>query len=100
MQGSPELWTVIGLLITNAGFLFGMWKYFDARLARVYERFDEHKDEVEGKYVRKDNCSLLHNNTASNLMSIEKRVDERFDKLERKVEESFNMILNLLKGNK
>ena len=95
-----ELWSVIGLLITNAGLMFGMWKYFDARLARVYMRFDEHKDEVEGKYVRKDNCSLLHSTTATNLIGVERRMDERFDKLEKKVDDSFNMILSLLKDTK
>lgn len=94
---NTEIWSMIGLLITNAGFLFGMWKYFDARLNRVYERFDEHKDTVEGIYVRKDNCSLLHNNTASNLAGVESRMDVRFDKLEDKVDKSFQLLLDLLK---
>ena len=100
MSPHVELWTVIGLLITNAGFLFGMWKYFEGRLSRIYVRFDEHKDEVEGKYVRKDNCSLLHNATATNLTGVEHRMDERFDKLDKKVDESFSLILNLLRERK
>lgn len=94
---NTEIWSMIGLLITNAGFLFGMWKYFDARLNRVYERFDEHKDTVEEIYVRRDNCTLLHNNTAQNLVGVESRMDIRFDKLEKKVDESFAMIFELLK---
>ena len=94
---TTELWAVLGLLITNAGFLFGMWKYLDTRVGRVYERLDEVKADVETKYVRKENCSFLHNNTAENLKGVEYRMDIRFDKLEKKVEESFKMILELLK---
>lgn len=77
-----ELWTVIGLLLTNAGFLFGMWKYFDGRISRVYQRFDEHKESVESKFVRKDLCSMVHTNTADHLTQLESRIEKRFDKLE------------------
>jgi len=92
-----QLWTVIGLLLTNAAFLFGMWKYFDSRLSRVYERFDEHKDHIEDRYVRKDNCKLLHDNTAANLIGVETRIAQRFESLEKKVEDSFKMILEIIK---
>jgi hypothetical protein len=91
------LLTVLGLLLTNAGFLFGMWKYFDARVSRVYARFDEHKKEIEKTYVRMDTCRLLHTSTADNLKGVENRMDVRFDKLEQKVESAFGMILDLLK---
>jgi len=94
---SGEMIGIIGLLISNAAFLFGMWKYFDARISRVYARFDEHKIEIAGMYVRKDNCQLLHNNTADNLKGVEGRMDIRFDKLELKVESAFGMILDILK---
>jgi len=92
-----DFWTIIGLLLTNAAFLFGMWKYFDARIARTYQRFDEHKAEIEATYVRKDNCLLLHANTADNLKGVEMRMDIRFDQLEQKVESAFKMILDLLR---
>jgi hypothetical protein len=92
-----DVLTVLGLLITNAGFLFGMWKYFDARITRVYSRLDEVKESVEGTYVRKDTCQLLHTSTAENLKGVEVRMDNRFDKLEKKVEDSFKMILDLLR---
>jgi hypothetical protein len=93
-----ELWTVIGLLLTNAAFLFGMWKYFDARISRVYMRFDEHRTQIEATYVRKDNCALLHSTTVDNLTGVENRMNVRFDKLELKVESAFTMILDLLKN--
>ena len=92
-----DFWTIVGLLLTNAGFLFGMWRYFDTRLSRVYGRLDEVKADTENKYVRKDNCALLHNNTADNLKGVEGRMDARFDKLEKKVDDSFKLILDLLK---
>ena len=95
MEG--DFWTIVGLLITNAGFLFGMWKWLDQRIGRVYERLDEVKNSVDSTYVRKENCNLLHNNTADNLKSVEGRMDVRFDRLEKKVEDSFRLILDLLK---
>ena len=91
-----QLWTVIGLLITNAGFLFGMWKYFDARITRVYGRLDEVKDSVDEIYVRKDVCQVMHTQTASSLAGLESRIGERFTNLEKEVRDNFKMILNIL----
>ena len=79
--------TIGGFLITNAGFLFGMWKYFDARISRVYQRFDEEMEGIKIGYVQKENCKLLHENTASNLMGLETRIEKRLDKLEIKLED-------------
>jgi hypothetical protein len=95
-----NLWTVIGLLLTNAGFLFGMWKHFDSRITRVYSRLDEVKDSVDGTYVRKDTCQLLHTTTSDNLKGVECRINERFNKLEIKVEDSFKMIIDMLKNGR
>ena len=92
-----QLWTVIGLLLTNAGFLFGMWKYMDARIGRVFERFDEHKNHIADKYVQKEYCKLLHDTASTNLLGVELRISEKFDKLEKRVESSFQMILDIIK---
>lgn len=94
---TPTLLVIIGLLLTNAGFLFGMWKYFDARILRVYLRFGEHKATIENTYVRQGDCKLLHNNTADNLKGVDSRINIRFDKLESKVENNFAMVLDLLR---
>jgi hypothetical protein len=94
---SKDILTVLGLIATNGALLFGMWKYFDQRISRVYERFDEHKEEIKNEFVKKESCDLLHNNTANNLRGVENRMDARFDKLETKVESAFAMILDLLK---
>lgn len=37
---------------------------FTGKINRVYQRFDEYKNLVEGTFVRKDMCSVLHNGTA------------------------------------
>jgi hypothetical protein len=74
-----------------------MWKYFDGRISRVYERLDEVKKSQDAIYVRKETCSLLHATTADSLKSVEYRMNERFDKLETKVDESFRMILDILR---
>jgi predicted negative regulator of RcsB-dependent stress response len=112
------LLTIVGLLLTNAGFMFGMWKYFDAKnakteakISRAYERFDEHKKECEAKYVMQNTCKLLHSTTVDNLKGVEGRMDIRFDKveekmrvtndkLEKKIESAFSMILDLLKSKR
>ena len=88
------MWAILGLLITNAGFLFGMWKYFDARISRVYARFDEHKQSIDCVYVRKDTCQLLHTSTAENLKGVEIRMDGRFDKLEAMLDRIFDKLEN------
>ena len=97
---SSDLIAVIGMILTNIGFLWGLRKYFDGRISRMYARLDEVKAQTELTYVRKDNCNLLHTATADNLFNTEKRMDVRFDKLELKVENAFTMILNLIKNNK
>jgi len=90
-------WTIAGLLLTNAGFLFGMWKYFDARISRVYERLDNVKCFVDSEFIKKEMCRVLHQNSADNFIGVEKRINDRFTQLEKKVDDSFGMILDLLK---
>jgi len=83
---TKDLWTIVGLLITNASFLFGMWKYFDARITRVYERLDTVKKGLDETYVRKESCGILHTSTADNLKSVEGRIKDRLDKFEERME--------------
>ena len=74
-----------------------MWKYFDARVTRVYARLDEVKDSIDNKFVLKENCKILHNNTADNFTSSENRTVIRIDKLEAKVEGMMKEILSILR---
>jgi ribosomal protein S20 len=88
------LWSLIA---TQVGAFVGMYKYFDSRINRSYERMDENKKEAEREFVRKESCKILHANTAENLIGTESRIVTRFDKLDKKVEDMFNMIIDLLK---
>ena len=100
-----ELWTVIGLLLTNAGILFGMFKYLvariekvdeehDKKIARVYERLDEHKDLITNKFVQKDMCKVLHDQGALNVTGLELRLTSRMDKLENKFDQIIALLTN------
>lgn len=39
----------------------------DAKIGKVWLRFDEYKEYIEGKFVRKESCLLSHNATATAL---------------------------------
>lgn len=88
------LWTLIA---TQIGSNVAMYKYFDGRINRIYERFDNHKKYLDEKFVGKDICKISHDNTSTNLTGVETRMSTRFDKLEKRVEDSFNMIIDMLK---
>ena len=95
---NEDVYALVGLLITNAGVMFGMWKYFDSRLNRIYQRFDEYKNVTNETYVRKDHCTLLHSTASEYSKNAEARIEIRFDKLEKKIQEAFDMIIDLLKN--
>jgi len=88
-----------GLVLSQIGAFIGMYKYFDSRINRSYERMDENRKDVEREFVRKESCAILHANTAENLVGTESRMVARFDKLDKKVEDMLNMILDILQKN-
>jgi len=92
-----DIAVISGILITNAAVNVGIYKYFDARINRVYERLDEHKKENEIKFVRRDLCDVMHKNSSENIIGLELRIVNRFIQLEKKVDDSFDMILGILK---
>lgn len=47
----------------------------DKKRARIYERFDEYKNFVEGQFVRKEMCVVVHNSSAQELGKINGRMD-------------------------
>jgi hypothetical protein len=87
-----EIVSIGSLVITFGASQWGIYKYFDTRISRIYERFDEHKKETEAKYVNKDLCKVMHDNNAENLNGLEKRIDARFDKVDQRLEDTFNNI--------
>ena len=95
-----EIVSLSTLILTNAGINVGIYRYFNARLSRVYERLDIVKNEVDEKYVRKNLCDVMHQQNAVNLTGLETRLTERFNKLEGETRDNFNRILSLLTDKK
>ena len=60
----------------------------DAKVGRMYKRFDEYKDHLEGNFVRRESCNLSHNATAE---ALRMAADEH----RRSYEELKNAILKL-----
>jgi hypothetical protein len=48
----------------------------DDKIKRVYQRFDEYKDHLEGTHVRKEICDLLHLQTSEDIKEI--KADVKF----------------------
>jgi hypothetical protein len=88
------LWSLIA---TQVGVSIGIYKYFNARINRVYERLDEVKTQIDANFVKKELCKVMHDSTASSLTGVESRMNDRFDRLEERVEAAFNMIISMLK---
>ncbi len=95
------------LIATNVGINIGIYKYFNNRLDklnaendkkvnRIFERFDEHKKDMEEKFVRKDVCLVMHEQTAGNLSGLEVRMEKRLDKLEANIKDSLQEIAKIL----
>lgn len=102
-----ELIGLASLIAVNAGINIGIYKYFgnrldkltednDKKINRIFERFDEHKKDMENCYVRKDVCAVMHQQTADNLSGIEKRINERIDVLQKDVKENFQKLIDVL----
>ena len=94
---SGDVIGVGGLLLTNIGVIVGIFKYFNARINRVYERFDEHKKTVENKYVLKEMCKIMHENSSSNLNGLEARINSSFNELKKEVKDNFTVVIDLMK---
>jgi hypothetical protein len=65
----------------------------DTKIGRVYGRLDEEKRYRDDCFVRKDMCKVLHEQTAFNLTASETRSNDRFDKLEKKVDQILSILL-------
>jgi len=86
-----------GLLATNVGTAIGIYKYFNSKVDRVYERFDEFKKTIKEECVQKDLCKIMHENSSSNLSGLEKRITDSVGKLEKKVDDNFKVVIDLMK---
>ena len=84
---------LMSLIATQVGTTLGIYKYFDHRINNIYKRLDD----VKCGFVSKEVCKIMHDNSSETITDVEERINKRFDKLEERVQESFEMIIDLLK---
>jgi hypothetical protein len=103
-----EIFSIVAFLLTFAGFCFGLIKYInkqdgevikaaDEKIGKVYSRFDVHKKFLEDNFVRKDMCGVMHQANAENLIGVERRLGEKMKDIEKKVDENFRVVIDLMK---
>jgi hypothetical protein len=85
MSISSELMGIILALLGIIGFVLKIQFHYEGKIKRVYERFDEYKKHVDEKFVMRDMCNVVHNNTAANFSSLEKRVEDGFKSIDEKI---------------
>lgn len=102
-------WVGMGTFsLIQIGFYVGLIKYINAQdgkvyshvnksVDRVYERFDENKKQMEDSFVRKDLCAVMHQTNTENLVGVEGRISEALGKLDKKVDENFKVVIDLMK---
>ena len=105
---TTEWMGLAGFLLTNLGAHIGVFKYItgkidknqevnDLKISRVYTRFDEHKKTVEDKFVVKDMCKIVHENSSETLRGMERRMTSSLKDLEKKVDDNFKVVIDLMK---
>ena len=58
----------------------------DAKIGRIYERFDKYKEDIKTDFVRRESCALTHSATAMALESATKLAAEAYKELSAKVD--------------
>jgi hypothetical protein len=87
-----EALVAIVIAVTAAG--IGLYKYVNARVSRIYGRFDEYKERIEARFVYREMCQVLHQNNTDNFIKLEKRVDDGFKSVEQKIGDLQKLVLN------
>lgn len=97
--------TWVGIVASIVGTIIGLIKYFgtqlsktrdesEARVSRVYERFDDYKKNIEEKFVYKDMCHNVHQNGSENFRRLEERVEKGFSELTANLNNLRDTIMN------
>ncbi len=90
-----ELSSLGGLAVSIITGIVGLYKYINARISRVYERFDEYKKNMEEKFVVKDMCKVLHQNNTENFNKLEQRMEQGFKDTQEQIRDLSNKILDV-----
>jgi len=80
-------WLVGGGMLAMVGFSVATYKQIgkikdeeEEKRSRIYTRLDEVKSQVEGKFVAKDICTVVHKFATEKLDKIEMKLDKLLDK--------------------
>ena len=55
---------------------------FGKNIGRVYQRFDEYKEHIEGRFTSKEMCNVLHASSSATMISMEKKLDDLTKKVD------------------
>jgi len=64
----------IGYIVANT--VNKMTLETDAKIGRVYERFDKYKDQMECNFVRGETCRLTHSGTSVAIADLKLSIDK------------------------
>lgn len=74
MDGLTD-WFIGGGMLALCGVSIATYKYATSKIERNYQRMDEVRDDIDKKYVNRDICKILHEQTKSDIDEIKKRVE-------------------------
>ena len=106
---TPALWIELAtFMATMVLGCFGLIRYINAedstvirdtdqKIGRTYTRIDEVKKYMDDEFVREKQCKIMHDNTAFNLAGVEKRMNDRLDKHDEKLEKILEIVMGLKK---
>ena len=94
-----EIEALVGVILAILGSIVGMYKYFNSRISRVYERFDVYKTLIESKFVYREMCAVLHENNSSNFSKLERRMELGFQSVDEKLNELQKIVLHEIKSD-
>ncbi|MCD6460085.1 hypothetical protein J7L67_05410 [bacterium] len=83
---------VIGLGSLLVAIFMFMWKSNSNVTSNVDKKLTERSKENDEKYVSKDVCKVIHANTDKNFDRIEKRVDNGFREVNKKMDEILKLV--------
>jgi len=82
-----EIGILVSIVLGVVGAAGAMYRYFNGKIARVYERFDEYKQNVESKFVYREMCNVLHQNNSANFTKLETRMEDGFKSVYQKLDD-------------
>ena len=67
---------IVSLLAAFWGITWKMSDAMDKKMGRMYQRFDEYKEHLEGTHVRREVCNIMHEQLRNDVTEIKKDVKD------------------------